>query len=374
MAPRRLAVQPAPPGASSASPEGNLSRPIRTGHNQHTHTGNTRQPEPQLKGSSCSSAIPSHNSRDSILSHNSRNITCLTPIPSHNSRDTALIFLSPSQPLGGTTSAARRTPPRDPTAVSLPPGGSHPTARHHDNLAQNPRKLKSGEMAPRRLAVQPAPPGASSASPEISINHKRRLAAGSVLPGGSLPKTPKQCRTNESPGGGSSPAKRNATLPQVSQLSDFRALSAPPGASSASPEISINHKRRLAAGRVLPGGSLPKTPKQCRTNEAPGGGSSPAKRCLEISQKRSSPLDHPPSLLPHYSATQPSLKSHNSQSFVLSLGYFARTTISTVALILAIEIVGKRCHGQTFTSTERATHQYWSTSPLPLQIPLLQES
>ena len=25
--------------------EGNLPGPIRTGHNQHTHTGNTRQPE-----------------------------------------------------------------------------------------------------------------------------------------------------------------------------------------------------------------------------------------------------------------------------------------------------------------------------------------
>ncbi|QCE04177.1 hypothetical protein DEO72_LG8g2210 [Vigna unguiculata] len=25
--------------------EDNLSGPIRTGHNQHTHTGNTRQPE-----------------------------------------------------------------------------------------------------------------------------------------------------------------------------------------------------------------------------------------------------------------------------------------------------------------------------------------
>ncbi|QCD82672.1 hypothetical protein DEO72_LG2g3012 [Vigna unguiculata] len=68
--------------------KGNLSGPIRTGHNQHTHTGNTRQPEPQLKGFSCSSAIPSHNSRDAIPSHNSRNTTCLTPIPSHNSRDT----------------------------------------------------------------------------------------------------------------------------------------------------------------------------------------------------------------------------------------------------------------------------------------------
>jgi len=71
--------------------------PIRTGHNQHTHTGNTRQPEPQLKGSSCSSAIPSNNSRDAILSHNSRNTTCFNPylepqlkgyVPSHNSRNT----------------------------------------------------------------------------------------------------------------------------------------------------------------------------------------------------------------------------------------------------------------------------------------------
>jgi len=54
----------------------------------HTHTDNTRQPEPQLKSSSCSSAIPSHNSRDVILSHNPRNATCLTLIPSHNLRNT----------------------------------------------------------------------------------------------------------------------------------------------------------------------------------------------------------------------------------------------------------------------------------------------
>ena len=44
--------------------------------------------QPQLKSSSCSSAIPRHNSRDTILSHNLRNDTCLTSIPSHNSRDT----------------------------------------------------------------------------------------------------------------------------------------------------------------------------------------------------------------------------------------------------------------------------------------------
>jgi len=68
--------------------EGNLFGPIRTSHNLHTFTGNTRQSEPQLKSSSCSSAIPSHNSRDVIPSHNSRNATCLTPISSHNSRNT----------------------------------------------------------------------------------------------------------------------------------------------------------------------------------------------------------------------------------------------------------------------------------------------
>jgi len=70
--------------------EGNLSGTIRTSHNSHTHTGNTRQSEQQLKHSSRSSTIPSHNSRDVIPSHNSRNVTCLPSIPSHNSRDTVL--------------------------------------------------------------------------------------------------------------------------------------------------------------------------------------------------------------------------------------------------------------------------------------------
>jgi len=46
--------------------KGNLTGPIRTCHNAHTHTGNTRQPEPQLKSSLCSSAIPSDNSRDTF--------------------------------------------------------------------------------------------------------------------------------------------------------------------------------------------------------------------------------------------------------------------------------------------------------------------
>ena len=56
-------------------------------HNSHTHTDNTRQPKSQLKSSSCSSVIPSHNSRYAISRHNSRNATCLILIPSHNSRD-----------------------------------------------------------------------------------------------------------------------------------------------------------------------------------------------------------------------------------------------------------------------------------------------
>ena len=79
--------------------EGNLSGPICTSHNSHTHTRNTHQSEPQLKDFLCSSAIPSHNSRDVILSHNSRdvipshnsrNAMCLPSVPNHNSRDAVL--------------------------------------------------------------------------------------------------------------------------------------------------------------------------------------------------------------------------------------------------------------------------------------------
>jgi len=56
----------------------------------HTHIDNIRQSEPQLKECSCSSAIPSHNSKDAISSHNSRKATCLPTIPSHNSSDIVL--------------------------------------------------------------------------------------------------------------------------------------------------------------------------------------------------------------------------------------------------------------------------------------------
>jgi len=75
------------PNSSAQYWGGQSNWTIRTRHNVHTHTGNTRHPKPQLKSSSCS-AIPSHNSGDVISSHNLRNATWLTPIPSHNSRDT----------------------------------------------------------------------------------------------------------------------------------------------------------------------------------------------------------------------------------------------------------------------------------------------
>ncbi|QCE03630.1 hypothetical protein DEO72_LG8g1655 [Vigna unguiculata] len=137
--------------------EGNLSGPIRTGHNQHTHTGNTLPPEPQLKGSSRSSAIPSHNSRDAILSHNSRNTTCLTPIPSHNSRDAILSHNSrnttcltpiPSHNsrdtsinrLAGDTCRQALPAPRPPGGCRVPPGA---------------QRLKLYRLISYRLAVQP---------------------------------------------------------------------------------------------------------------------------------------------------------------------------------------------------------------------------
>jgi len=53
--------------------ESNLSGPIRTGHNQHTHIGNTRHPE--------------LNSRNAILS-STRGMYVFNPYPELNSRDT----------------------------------------------------------------------------------------------------------------------------------------------------------------------------------------------------------------------------------------------------------------------------------------------
>ncbi|QCE00579.1 hypothetical protein DEO72_LG7g1869 [Vigna unguiculata] len=61
--------------------EDNLSGPIRTGHNQHTHTGNTRQPE--LNSRVPRVHLPSQAQLEGCHSEfNSRNATCLTHIPS----------------------------------------------------------------------------------------------------------------------------------------------------------------------------------------------------------------------------------------------------------------------------------------------------
>ncbi|QCD83754.1 hypothetical protein DEO72_LG2g4101 [Vigna unguiculata] len=56
-------------------------RPIRTGYNQHTHTGNTRQPELNSRVSRVHP--PSRAQLEGCHSElNSRNATCLTPISS----------------------------------------------------------------------------------------------------------------------------------------------------------------------------------------------------------------------------------------------------------------------------------------------------
>jgi len=54
--------------------EGNLSGPIRTSHNSHTHTGNTRQPEPQLKECHVFNPYLEPQLKGYVMSHNSRNI------------------------------------------------------------------------------------------------------------------------------------------------------------------------------------------------------------------------------------------------------------------------------------------------------------
>ncbi|QCD83795.1 hypothetical protein DEO72_LG2g4142 [Vigna unguiculata] len=121
--------------------EGNLSGPIRTGHNQHTHTGNTRQPEPQLKGPSCSSAISSHNSRDAIPSHNSRNTTYIIRTQSCSSIDR----------LAGDTCRQALPTPRPPGGCRVPPGAQRP---------------KNSPRCRYRLAVLTSPPGA-----QVPVTH-----------------------------------------------------------------------------------------------------------------------------------------------------------------------------------------------------------
>ncbi|QCE10496.1 hypothetical protein DEO72_LG10g1726 [Vigna unguiculata] len=59
--------------------EGNPSGPIRTGHNQHTHTDNTRQPK--LNSRVPRVHLPSRAQLEGCHSKlNSRNVTCLNPI------------------------------------------------------------------------------------------------------------------------------------------------------------------------------------------------------------------------------------------------------------------------------------------------------
>jgi len=84
------------------------------------YTDNTRQPEPQLKSSLCSSAIPSYNSREVILGHTSRatppfshrppslqqTTSSSSPRPSHGSPIQPSIAATPFATLVGTT-----TPP-----------------------------------------------------------------------------------------------------------------------------------------------------------------------------------------------------------------------------------------------------------------------
>jgi len=55
----------------------NLSRPIRTGHNQHTHTGNTRQPELNSRVPRFHSPYRAH-LEGYVPSHNSKNTSKLT--------------------------------------------------------------------------------------------------------------------------------------------------------------------------------------------------------------------------------------------------------------------------------------------------------
>ncbi|QCD95777.1 hypothetical protein DEO72_LG6g473 [Vigna unguiculata] len=68
--------------------EGNLSGPIRTGHNQHTHTGNTRQPE--LNSRVPHVHLPSRVQLEGCHSElNSRNVRAWRhPLPDHLTGDT----------------------------------------------------------------------------------------------------------------------------------------------------------------------------------------------------------------------------------------------------------------------------------------------
>jgi len=146
--------------------EGNLTAPICTCHNTHTHTDNTRQPEPQRKSSSCSSAIPIHNSKDVISSHNSRNATCLTPTPSHNSRITSksTFEISPKFCRSRISKASKNIPSASaisPGAALNPPGETRfQTAWRGTRTARHQAPLLP-LFCRYHLARRPSPPGAT---------------------------------------------------------------------------------------------------------------------------------------------------------------------------------------------------------------------
>ena len=175
--------------------EDNLSRPIRTGHNQHTHIGNTRQPELQLKSSSCSSVIPGHNSRYVIPSHNWRNTTCFNPYPepqlkehqqSHLWSITKSLIdhayrinnprLQQQNRLAGDTY-------RQVLPASRPPSGGH--------VPQGTKRLKNSQCCRHRLAEPPSLPRAWVLDAHWCSWY--RLAESSLPPSATLFQSPLFC-------------------------------------------------------------------------------------------------------------------------------------------------------------------------------------
>jgi len=137
----------------------------RTSHNSHTHTGNTHQLEPQLKSSSCSSAIPSHNSRDAIPSHNSRDTFRATtqgtlvsrPLrynwsivdhahPQHTSNyfDHGPRIYDASTNLSARGPASKNLPARSPTLRTSPPVVQHTWSNKYEPpRSQQPSSLST---------------------------------------------------------------------------------------------------------------------------------------------------------------------------------------------------------------------------------------
>ncbi|QCD94309.1 hypothetical protein DEO72_LG5g2392 [Vigna unguiculata] len=101
----------------STTEEGNLTGPILTGHNQHTHTGNTCQPE--LNSRVPRDHPPSRAQLEDAIPSSTRGMYVLNPYLELNSRDTVhqLGLTAAKSPSGGHI-------PLGATA-SRPPGGGH---------------------------------------------------------------------------------------------------------------------------------------------------------------------------------------------------------------------------------------------------------